>query len=254
MKLNKRKIVHQFVIWTFVTLYFFVSLISMIHVVDFFKMSNNETMSIMLAIAFEIGAAASLASIVVLEKMNKTIIWFLFILLTFFQAMGNTFYAYVHLKDFIGWVELFGLNEFDVIYQKRILSLISGAILPIVALGFIKALVDYIRPDVDKIEHGNEDYIESPRDIPVNLIKPVIEQQEVSLEHIDNTEIENNTGKEQSEFEEELNKLKEEIRERKQKEAEQEFIEKITTLPSVEEIKTKTRKVLIEDKKSKKPL
>jgi len=30
--------------------------------------------------------------------------------------------------------------------QKRILSVVSGAVLPIVALGFIKALVDYIKP------------------------------------------------------------------------------------------------------------
>lgn len=147
MKFNKNKIVHNFVIWTFVILYLAVSVISSIHVVDFFKMSNNLGMSIFLAVAFELGAAASLAAIVVLEKMNKGIVWFLFILLTAFQSMGNSFYAYIHLKDFIGWIELFGLTDYDVIFQKRVLSIISGAILPVVALGFIKSLVDYIRPE-----------------------------------------------------------------------------------------------------------
>jgi hypothetical protein len=44
------------------------------------------------------------------------------------------------------WSELFGLSEEDPIFQKRILSVISGAILPLVALGFIKSLVDYIKP------------------------------------------------------------------------------------------------------------
>ena len=31
--------------------------------------------------------------------------------------------------------------------QKRILAIVSGAVLPIIALGFIKSLVDYIRPE-----------------------------------------------------------------------------------------------------------
>jgi hypothetical protein len=83
--------------------------------------------------------------------MNKGIVWGLFILLTLMQAMGNTYYTYVHLKDFKGWIELFGLVEEELIYQKRVLSIVSGAILPIVALGFIKSLVDYIKPAADTV-------------------------------------------------------------------------------------------------------
>jgi hypothetical protein len=56
------------------------------------------------------------------------------------------YYAYVHLEDFKSWSELFGIMEEEEIFQKRVLSIVSGAILPIVALGFIKSLVDYIRP------------------------------------------------------------------------------------------------------------
>ena len=37
--------------------------------------------------------------------------------------------------------------ESEPIVQKRILAIVSGAILPVVALGFIKSLVDYIRPE-----------------------------------------------------------------------------------------------------------
>jgi hypothetical protein len=110
-------------------------------------------LAITLAIAFEIGAAASLASIIVLDKMNKWIVWTLFFILTAMQAMGNTYYAFTHLQNYQGWIELFGLNEEDPLYQKRILSIVSGAILPLVALGFIKALVDYIRPNYDAIEN-----------------------------------------------------------------------------------------------------
>jgi len=160
---NKRsKIVSGFIIGTFVSLYLMVSVISTIHVIDFFKLSNPTWLAVSLAIAFEIGAAASLASIVAMEKMNKSLVWMLFFLLTFMQAMGNTYYAYVNIENFSSWSELFGLIEEEVIYQKRILSVVSGAILPIVALGFIKSLVDYIKPEPensDAPEKYQEDVI-----------------------------------------------------------------------------------------------
>ena len=70
-----------FIISTFVLLYLTVSIISTIHVIDFFEMTNPKWLSIFLAIAFEIGAAASLASIVALDKMNKFIVWSLFFVL-----------------------------------------------------------------------------------------------------------------------------------------------------------------------------
>lgn len=144
--MNRNNLIRGFIITTFVSLYLVVSLISTIHVIDFFKLSNPDWLAISLAIAFEIGAAASLASLIALDRMNKTMVWILFILLTGMQAMGNTYYAYTHLENFTSWVELFGLVEEELIYQKRILSIISGAILPLVALGFIKSLVDYIKP------------------------------------------------------------------------------------------------------------
>lgn len=145
----KTKATHYFIIGSFVTLYLLVSIISTIHVVDFFKLSNPTWLAVSLAIGFEVGAAASLASLIVLDKMNKGIVWGLFILLTAMQAMGNTFYAFSHLENFTGWIELFGLQEEDLIYQKRVLAIISGAVLPVVALGFIKSLVDYIKPEAD---------------------------------------------------------------------------------------------------------
>ena len=144
---KENKLTRNFIIGTFVTLYIMVSIISTIHVIDFFRISNPEWLAITLAIAFEVGAAASLASIIAMKKMNKGIVWALFITLTAMQAMGNTYFAYVHLVDYQSWVELFGLVDSEVIEQKRILSIVSGAILPLVALGFIKSLVDYIKPD-----------------------------------------------------------------------------------------------------------
>lgn len=147
--MKKESLIHGFIITTFVSLYLIVSVISTIHVIDFFSLSNPKWLAISLAVAFEIGAAASLASLIVLDKMNKSLVWGLFIVLTAMQMMGNTYYAFTNVTDYQSWVELFGLVDEDPLYQKRILSIISGAILPLVALGFIKSLVDYIRPAIE---------------------------------------------------------------------------------------------------------
>ena len=143
---KRDNIVKWSIVSIFVALYAMVSIISTIHVIDFFRLSNPEWLAITLAISFEIGASACLGAIVILDRTSRWLVWALFILITVMQMMGNMYYAYSHLQDFQNWIELFGLQEEEIIYQKRILSIVSGAILPIVALGFIKSLVDYIRP------------------------------------------------------------------------------------------------------------
>ena len=148
--MKKEKIVRGSVISTFVILYLMVSIISTIHVIDFFELSNPYWLAVTLAIAFEVGAAASLASLVILDKMNRGLVWTLFSAITLMQMQGNMYYAFTNLQDFTSWSELFGLIEEEVIFQKRIIAAVSGAILPLVALGFIKSLVDYIKPESEK--------------------------------------------------------------------------------------------------------
>lgn len=159
---QQSKLVNFFIIFTFTLLYLFVSIISMIHTVAFFQLSNPyEILAISLAVAFELGAAASLATVVTQDAMSKFIVWSLFIILTLFQMMGNTYYAYHNLAEYSDWSELFALNELSEIEQKRYLSIISGAILPIVALGYIKCLVDYLKskkkPVVDATDSALDD-------------------------------------------------------------------------------------------------
>lgn len=148
----KNKLVHFFIIGIFCSLYFLVATISMINSVAFFDLAHDGIMNWALAVGFELGAAASLAAIIILDKTNKTMVWSLFILLTAFQMMANSFHAFVHLENYMPWIELFGLEEEEPIFQKRILSIVSGAVLPLVALGFIKSLVDYIRPEDTIVE------------------------------------------------------------------------------------------------------
>lgn len=167
--MTQKTLVNRFVISTFVLLYLCVSIISTIHVIDFFSLSNPYWLAVSLAVAFELGAAASLASLIALDKMNKTIVWILFFVITAMQMQGNMYYAFKNLQNYTEWVQLFNLVEEDPLYQKRILAFVSGAILPLVALGFIKSLVDYIKPTEEKptseIPMPIEENVESMRKV-----------------------------------------------------------------------------------------
>jgi len=182
MKTLKEKAVHLSIIGIFVSLYFLVATISMINSVAFFDLSHSGLMSWSLAIGFELGAAASLAAIIILDKTNKTMVWGLFLLLTAFQMMANSFHAFINLEDYMGWIELFGLEEEEPIFQKRILSVVSGAVLPLVALGFIKSLTDYIRPEESEeltidteIKKSSDNVTEVINDQPVKTSEKVID-------------------------------------------------------------------------------
>lgn len=146
-------------IWigTFITLWVLVSTVSTFHSLDFFGLSNDNFLSWLLAIGFEIGAMASLGGMLV-SKGNKTIVWMLFILLTAFQIHGNMYYAWSHAGDISEWTKLFDLVDEDPNFTKRIFAFVSGGILPLVSLGFIKSLMDYMRPkEEEKVEEVKEE-------------------------------------------------------------------------------------------------
>ena len=128
-------------------------------------------------------------------------VWGLFLLLTAFQMMANSFHAFINLEDYMGWIELFGLEEEEPIFQKRILSIVSGAVLPLVALGFIKSLTDYIRPEetvteeevfteLDKLKkETSENTTEEINDQPKEVIgKVIVDSSNISEETEDDVE------------------------------------------------------------------
>ena len=146
----------------FLLLYMLVATISAICSIDFFNLSHSQSMSICLAVAFELGAMCSLCAGVFM-KSNRTLSFGLFALLTLFQMMGNVFHSYTNLTEgFVDWINLFGLDELEEIAQKRIVAIVSGAVLPIVALGFIKCFVDYN----DKQDNALEDKSDASEELP----------------------------------------------------------------------------------------
>lgn len=158
----------------FLLLYMLVATISAICSIDFFNLSHSQSMSICLAVAFELGAMCSLCAGVFM-KSNRTLSFGLFTLLTLFQMMGNVFHSYTNLTDgFVEWINLFGLDELEEIAQKRIVAIVSGAVLPIVALGFIKCFVDYN----DKQDNTLEDKFNEEETLPEIESTPVEEKPE----------------------------------------------------------------------------
>jgi hypothetical protein len=182
----KSKVLHYSIIGIFTSLYLLVATISMINSVEFFNLTHSSTLSWSLAIGFELGAAASLAAIIILKKTNKNLVWGLFLLLTLFQMMANSYHAYANLADYRQWIELFGLERQDVMTQKRILSVISGAVLPLVALGFIKSLVDYIRPEEDNEIEKLDNKSENIKEIKVqpNIVEKKEEDADTKVKEI----------------------------------------------------------------------
>ena len=82
----------------FIVLYAFVALVSGIHGFAFFGLANVPLLAVMLAIAFEIGQAAVLFSILTDASQRKKVMpWVLMGIFTLVQIMGNVYNSYKYL-------------------------------------------------------------------------------------------------------------------------------------------------------------
>jgi hypothetical protein len=105
-------------------------------------------LAIILAVAFEIGQAAVLFSLLV-NKEQKIMPWVLMSVLTAVQVLGNVYSSYHYaalnsveeIKYFTDSV-LFFLQDPDPQVNQVMISYITGAILPIVALCMTSMIVD----------------------------------------------------------------------------------------------------------------
>ena len=148
----------------FVVLYAFVAIVSGIHGFAFFGLANTPLLAGMLAVAFEIGQAAVLFSILTNPSQRKKIMpWVLMVILTLVQVMGNVYncYRYLILNSEAGLrffkEPIFVWTEIPDAQANVILSYIMGAILPIVAL----LLTSMVTSFLGKEQEGEEiEYIE----------------------------------------------------------------------------------------------
>lgn len=146
----------------FTLLYLIVSVISLICSTSFFNLAHSGIMSWVLAIGFELGAMSCLLSTLILPKNKLGLVWFMFVVLTLFQCMGNMYAAYINLENYTDWIAMFGMDEMEPIAQKRVLAAISGIILPLVALGFIRIMANILQDGKSLEINDYEEETETP--------------------------------------------------------------------------------------------
>ena len=132
----------------FSILYLAVGFVSVYHAINFFAISNEPWLAIILAIAFEIGQAAVLFTVLV-NKEKKVIPWVLMCVLTAVQVLGNVYSSYQYMvvnnPDLIKYFTdsvLFFIKDPNPQVNQVMISYITGAILPIVALCMTSMIVD----------------------------------------------------------------------------------------------------------------
>lgn len=162
-----------------------VSVISTIHVVTFFQLTNYFWLAFVLAIAFEVGTLSSLAALTIVKHISEYSLWAIFILLSGMQIMGNIYFSYNYVSDMVNtnpnfiknWNELFDMTDEKIEYTKRLLSIVSGGVLPIVSLAFTHLLVGYVNKidEIKNIKSLNKEIIitaEDKKEIDKILTEP----------------------------------------------------------------------------------
>lgn len=146
----------------FVILFGVVAFSSFFHAISFFGLANNTWMSIILAMAFEIGQAAVLFSLLTSKKDRTRIMpWVLMTIFTSVQVVGNVFSSYKYLminsvenlkyfkEPIFIWTDLPD-NEATVIVTWCI-----GAILPICSLLLTSMITNYLN-DIEEEKSSNK--------------------------------------------------------------------------------------------------
>ena len=180
--MKKNKIIKYGTMGSYMLLYIIVAVVSLISSIHFFNLAHQGWMSTVLACSFELGQMACLFGALTRRKKEFDIVWIMFVILTLFQCMANTYAAYIGLTDYVSWSELFGLTEMEPMDQKRIIAGISGAILPLIALGFVKCLTDYLNENDKKVDENADEKIEEKVDVDEEIEEKVDVDKEIEDE------------------------------------------------------------------------
>ena len=172
--INKNK--YNIIRFMFVIPILLVATISITHVTDWYGLSNPFSWAIFLSIAVEIAAMSALAAATVGIRGG---VWFVFIIVTIIQMIGNIFYSYnkidIHSDEFNSWIELttplidmFGWEINNNITHKRFLSFITGGLLPVISLTCLHFFISYKRSENKPTETI------TPENKPTETITPEI--------------------------------------------------------------------------------
>ena len=161
--MKHNKVLYWSLIGVFILLYTAVAFVSTLHAITFFKLANTLGLAILLGAAYEIGQASVLFAILTTDNKNKILAWGMMFLLTGLQVTANVYASFKFMdmsgsNDWTYWQRaiLFGVQADSPEMYKVIISWISGALLPIIALGMTALVAENIR--LAKDEKIGENY------------------------------------------------------------------------------------------------
>ena len=153
-KLTRKK----FYILLFSILWLITAFSSFFHAVEFFELSNVTWMGIILALAFEIGQASVLMSILTSSQDRKKYTpWILMCILTLVQIIGNVYSSYKYImlnspENLKYFKEpIFIWTQLPDAEATVIITYVSAAILPIVALLMTSMITNYLSDQSEEI-------------------------------------------------------------------------------------------------------
>jgi hypothetical protein len=150
-------LMRKIIVTSFIVVPIISSVISALHIVDFFSLGNPTWLSIALAIAIELGSIASFLTLSILDKLNKSIVWTVFIILFFMQMIGNMYFSYdfisaaiasdaAWLSAFKDMIEFF-LGDLELTDVKMYLTMLISWPIPLISVFLLKSAVDYLKPE-----------------------------------------------------------------------------------------------------------
>lgn len=159
--MNKKSL-KKLIVTFFISVPILSSIISTLHLVDLFELGNPGWLAIALATAIEIGSIASFLTLSILSKLNKSIVWTIFVILFMMQLVGNMYYSYewishkmaadpTWINSFKQMVEFFtgdlALND-----VKMYLTILISWPIPLISVFLLKSATDYIGSDAEEID------------------------------------------------------------------------------------------------------
>lgn len=143
--------------------YLLMMIVSLVSAVDLFTLSHPSfAFGWIMSVAIEI----SIAALLIVNRKVPGIKSVLYVLgfITLFQICANTYSAYIHIENISPFAELFALDEWEVIDQKRMLAFATGGVLPAICLALI-----YIQNEVREQTETNKTDNKEPDDKAYNI-------------------------------------------------------------------------------------
>lgn len=191
---EKKGFIFWVVVVSFLVIPFITSLISTIHVVDFFAIGTTSAtywLAIYTAVAFEMGLCSALISISIISRIKEVewVVYFIFILLTIYQCMGNSYYVFDTITQKMktapelinSWAELLWLEDLlkeNLTLVKRTFAWVAGGVLPIISLAFWHLLAVFVGK-VEKERNFNKEEIIEEKPVKKEVVEGTAEEEPI---------------------------------------------------------------------------